>query len=197
LRGISISFFECGNVQLGELLSHGRARVAAPFMSACVIVTQLVISFSAAWTGRRASTAARKPFLLVEFGVLPIRGLLYTLTQSVPLLIAIQFLDGVANSIFGVVSMLVVLDRTRRTGRFNLVQGALSTTVGIGAALSNVMGGELIKRSGYDTSFLGLAAIAVVAFLIILFAVPETLDGQAGEPRHAEQLQHAEGQLPG
>jgi hypothetical protein len=42
-------------------------------------------------------------------------------------LIAIQLLDGLANAIFGVVSVLVVADRTRGIGRFNLVQGALAT----------------------------------------------------------------------
>src|SRR5580693_764050 len=41
--------------QLGEMLSKGTPRAAAPFMSACVIVTQLVITLSAAWIGKRAS----------------------------------------------------------------------------------------------------------------------------------------------
>ncbi len=37
--------------ELGEMLAHGRAKVAAPFMSACVIVTQFVIAVSG--LGRR------------------------------------------------------------------------------------------------------------------------------------------------
>ncbi len=160
---------------LGEMLARGRARTAAPFMAACVIVTQLVIACSAAWIGRRAGTSGRKPLLLVGFGVLPLRGLLYTLTQATGALIAIQILDGVANAIFGVVSILVVADRTRGTGRFNLAAGALATMVGIGAAVSTTIGGQLIERLGYRASFLGLAAIAVIAFTLLLFAVPETL----------------------
>lgn len=164
--------------QLGEMLAKGNARSAAPFMSACIIVTQLVITLSAAWIGRRAQTIGRKPLLLLGFGVLPIRGLLYTLTHTAGLLIAIQTLDGVANAIFGVVSILVIADLTRGTGHFNLASGALATMVGIGAALSATVGGQIIQRAGFSASFLGLAAIAVCAFGVLLFAVPETLNAK-------------------
>lgn len=164
---------------LGEMLARGRPRTAAPFMAACVIVTQLVIAVSAAWIGRRASMNGRKPLLLVGFGVLPVRGVLYTLTQATGTLVAIQVLDGVANAIFGVVSILVIADRTRGTGRFNLAAGALATMVGIGAAVSTTIGGQLIHRVGFHASFLGLAGIAVVAFSILLIGVPETMQKAA------------------
>ncbi len=160
---------------LGEMLSRGKPRTAAPFMAACVIVTQLVIAFSAVWIGRRAGAKGRKPLLLIGFGVLPVRGVLYTLTQATGALIAIQTLDGVANAIFGVVSILVIADLTRGTGRFNLAAGALATMVGIGAAVSTTIGGQLIQHEGFHASFLGLAAIAVLAFALLLFGVPETL----------------------
>jgi len=96
-------------------------------------------------------------------------------------LIAIQMLDGVANAIFVVVSILVVADRTRGTGRFNLVQGSLATAVGVGAALSNIFGGELIQHSSYRISFLSLGAIAALAFALLWIAIPETLP-EGGKP---------------
>ncbi len=162
--------------QLGEMLSRNTPRLAAPFMSACVIVTQCVIALSATWVGRRASLSGRKPLLLVAFGVLPLRGVLYTLTHAAGALIAIQILDGVANSIFGIVSILVIKDRTKGTGHFNFVAGVLATSVGIGAALSTAVGGILIQRMGYSASFLGLSTIAAIAFLLLWFAIPETLE---------------------
>ena len=168
--------------ELGEMLSKDNVRTAAPFMSACIIVTQLVITFSASWIGRKASTIGRKPLLLAGFGILPVRGILYTLTHVTSALVAIQVLDGIANSIFVVVSILVVADRTRGTGRFNLAQGALATMVGIGAALSNTLGGQIIERYGYKASFLGLAAIAAVAFGMLLLAVPETMESPRTQP---------------
>jgi len=161
--------------QLGEMLSHGTRATAAPFMSACIIVTQVVIMCFAPSIGRFANLHGRKPLLMVGFGVLPIRALLYALTHNTESLIAIQILDGVANAIFGVVSILVVADRTRATGRFNLVQGSLATAVGIGAALSTTFGGKLIQHFSYRISFLSLGAIAAIAFVLLWTAIPETL----------------------
>ncbi|AFL87973.1 arabinose efflux permease family protein [Terriglobus roseus DSM 18391] len=161
--------------QLGEMLSNGAQATAAPFMSACIIVTQIVIMCSAPAIGRFANMRGRKPLLLVGFGVLPIRALLYTLTHNTGGLIAIQLLDGVANAVFGVVSVLVIADRTRGTGRFNLVQGSLATAVGLGAALSTTFGGKLIQHFSYRISFLSLGAIAAFAFVLLWMAIPETL----------------------
>jgi MFS family permease len=161
--------------QLGEMLSKSNLKAAAPFMSACIVVTQLVIAVSATWIGRRAAAKGRKSLLLLGFGVLPLRGALYTLTHATVALIGIQALDGVANAIFGIVSILVIKDRTQGTGRFNLAAGALATMAGVGAALSTTVGGLLIQHLGYRASFLGLAGIALLALALLWFAVPETL----------------------
>ena len=190
---VLLTFFACAALfhlanaamlpQLGEMLAHGKPRLAAPLMSACVLVTQLVITFTAASTGRLAAGIGRRPLLLTGFGALVIRGCLYTFVHGNAALIAVQLLDGVANVIFGVVSALVVADRTRGTGRFNLAQGALGSFVGIGASLSTTLGGLLIKRFGYNASFLGLAGVGLVAFIVLLAFFPETLDKD-------EALQH-------
>ena len=171
-------FFHFANAamlpQLGEMLSRGSARSAAPFMSACIIVTQVVIMCSARFIGRFANLHGRKPLLLVGFGVLPVRAWLYTFIHATSGLIAVQFLDGVANATFGVVSILVVADRTSGSGCFNLVQGALATAVGLGAALSNGFGGKLIQHFSYRVSFLSLGGIAAIAFILLWLGVPET-----------------------
>lgn len=173
--------------QLGEMLSHGSRSTAAPFMSACIIVTQVVIMCFAPAIGRFANLHGRKPLLMIGFGALPIRALLYTLTHNTEALIAIQILDGVANAIFVVVSILVVADRMRGTGRFNLAQGSLATAVGIGAALSNTFGGELIQHFNYRISFLSLGGIAALAFLLLWTAVPETLSNSS-EPTNESSI---------
>jgi MFS family permease len=164
--------------QLGEMLAHGDKRTAGPLMSACVIVTQLVITVAAAGTGKLAAAIGRRPLLLVGFGALVVRGCLYTVVRGDAALIAVQLLDGVANVIFGVVSALVIADRTHGTGRFNLAQGALASFVGIGAAASTTWGGFLIQHFGYNTSFLGLAAVGLIAFLLLFAFFPETRTGQ-------------------
>jgi MFS family permease len=168
--------------ELGELLSRQQTRAAISFMTACVIVTQVIITFTAGWFGVLAHRHGRRRLLLIGFGVLPIRAVLYTLTHLPVALIAIQFLDGVANSIFTVVAILVIADRTQGTGRFNLASGALATAVGTGAALSNSFGGYLIQISGFRSSFLGLGAVGLAAFVMLFFLLPETAEAPAFTP---------------
>jgi predicted MFS family arabinose efflux permease len=167
---------------LGEMLAKGRGRSSMLFMSACVVTTQLVITLLASWSGRKAGTWGRKPLLLVAFGVLPVRGLLYTLTSKTALLVAIQIMDGIGAGIFGVVSVLVIADLTRGTGRFNLTLGAITTAVGIGAALSQVIAGSIVHHFGYHAGFLFLSAVALAAFGILYLFMPETRDRQFLHP---------------
>jgi MFS family permease len=161
---------------LGEMLSKGQGRASMMFMSACVVTTQVVVTFLASWSGIKARQWGRKPLLLIAFGVLPIRGILYTLTRSASSLIAIQVLDGVGAAIFGVVSVLVIADLTRGTGRFNLTLGAVTTAVGIGAALSQSIAGGIVHRLGYHWGFLFLAVVAAIAFSLLWLVMPETRD---------------------
>src|ERR1039458_10316338 len=126
------------------MLAKGQGRSSMMFMSACVVTTQLVITLLASWTGRKAGSWGRKPLLLVAFGALPVRGVLYTLTVNTGALVAIQILDGVAAGIFGVVSVLVIADLTRGSGRFNFPLGAIGMAVGIGAAFSQVIAGAIV-----------------------------------------------------
>lgn len=162
---------------LGEMLAHGRSvRLAPALLSACVIVTQVIVACSAPWIGQRANTWGRKPLLLLGFGVLPLRGVLYTLTDHPTVLIAIQILDGVGAVIFGVVSVLVIADLTRGTGRFNLAQSAIAAAVGVGASLSNTVAGYIVQRAGYNAGFLALAGVATLATALFWLLMPETLD---------------------
>ncbi|MGD0116961.1 MAG: MFS transporter [Candidatus Binatus sp.] len=164
---------------LGEMLAKGKGRSSMMFMSACVVTTQFTITLIAAYVGRAAGSWGRKPLLLIGFGVLPIRGILYTLTNSIYLLVGIQVLDGVGAGIFGVVSVLVIADLTRGTGRFNLTLGAIATAVGIGAALSQTIAGAIVHHSGYRAGFLLLSIVAAIAFSILWIFMPETLDESA------------------
>ena len=167
---------------LGEMLAKGKGRGSMLFMSACVVTTQLVVTLIAAWAGRTAGAWGRKPLLLIAFGALPVRAVLYTLTDNSVALVAIQILDGVAAGIFGVVSVLVIADLTQGSGRFNLTLGAISTAVGIGAAFSQVIAGAIAYHFGSSAGFLFLAAVAAVAFCVLYCFMPETRDQQFLNP---------------
>jgi predicted MFS family arabinose efflux permease len=159
---------------LGEMLAKGQGRNSMMFMSACIVTTQLTIVVIASWSGIKAGSWGRKPLLLIAFGVLPVRAVLYTLTSNTEALVAIQILDGIGAGIFGVVSVLVIADLTQGTGRFNFTLGAISTAVGIGASLSQVIAGSIVHYCGSSAGFLFLAAIASIAFVILYFFMPET-----------------------
>jgi predicted MFS family arabinose efflux permease len=176
---------------LGEMLAKGRGRSSMLFMSACVIVTQFVVTLISSWSGRKAGSWGRKPLLLIAFGVLPVRGLLYTLTSKTGLLVAIQIMDGIGAGIFGVVSVLVIADLTRGTGRFNLTLGAITTAVGIGASLSQFIAGAIVHNLGFQAGFLFLAAVALAAFAILYFCMPETRNIQP-----ADTISLAQGPAP-
>jgi MFS family permease len=163
---------------LGEMLAKGHGRSSMMFMSSRVVTTQLVITLLASWAGRKAGSWGRKPLLLIAFGVLPVRAVLYTLTANTEALVAIQVLDGVGAGIFGVVSVLVIADLTRGSGRFNLTLGAIATAVGIGASLSQTIAGAIVHHFGYNAGFLFLATIAAAAFAILVVFMPETRDQQ-------------------
>lgn len=179
---IAVILFHFANAAMlplvGQRLAQSKGLDPTVYMSACIIVAQLVMIPASTWSGRLAN-AGRKPIFLLAFGVLPIRGVLYTLNSNPYYLVSVQILDGVAGGIFGVLSVLMVADLTRGTGRFNLTQGMLSTAVGIGAALSNILAGYVVHTAGYNAGFLMLAAIAAVAFLVFWWFVPETKTEQA------------------
>lgn len=171
---------------LGELLATVDHANSALYMAACIIVAQAVMTPVALLAGRYAELWGRKRVLAIGFAVLPIRGLLYTMVRNPYALVAIQILDGIGAGIFGVVAVIVVADLARGTGRFNFIQGALNTGVSIGASVSNLMTGFIVKRSGYNTGFIVLAMIAAVALTSLLFAMPETKD--AGDDQNAYRM---------
>ena len=167
---------------VGELLSSAKHASPALDMSACIVIAQIVMIPMAAFAGRYCAVWGRKPVLLIAFAVLPLRAILYTLTRDSYLLVAIQALDGVGAGIFGVAWIIVVSDLAEGTGRFNLIAGAISTGVAIGASLSNVMTGFVVQHAGFNTGFLVLGAIALAAFAVLAFAMPETKDAGAPSP---------------
>jgi MFS family permease len=113
--------------------------------------------------------------------VLPIRAALYILSDNAFWLIGVQLLDGVGAGIYGALTPLVIADIMRGSGRFNLAQGAVATTMGIGASVSALFAGEMVDHFGYSASFLALGAAAAAAFVVYFLFMPETRDDHAPE----------------
>jgi MFS family permease len=147
-------------------------------VSAAIIVPQMIVAAVSPWAGRMAQTLGRRPVLLAGFAALPVRGLLFALLvwvgpAGLPL-VAIQLLDGVSASVFGLSLPLIAADATRRTGYLNLAIGSLGLAAGLGATASTTLAGLATDAFGAPVAFLGLAAAGAVAWLTILLAMPET-----------------------
>jgi MFS family permease len=174
----SITLFHFANAAmlplLGEKLAQSNKGVETLFMAACIIIAQIVMVPMAILVGHKADTWGRKPIFLAGFAVLPIRGVLYTLTQNPYALVSIQVLDGIGAGIFGALFFIVIADLTQGTGRYNLAQGAASASWGLGAALSNSIAGFIVDKAGFSAAFGFLAGCGFAAFLLLWIAMPET-----------------------
>lgn len=176
---LSVVIFHFANAAMVPLVSQKFAigsdtGMGFAFTSACIVAAQLFMIPMALLCGARADVWGRKVLFLGAFAILPIRGVLYTLWDNPYFLVAVQSLDGLANGIFGMIFLLILADITRGTGRFNVAQGALTTLIGVGASLSNVIAGWIVQLTSYSVAFLFLAAVAVVGALLFGFLMPET-----------------------
>lgn len=184
----TVALFHFGNAAMlplaGQVLAQTHPGTDAIALSACIIAAQFVM-VGVAWAVGQAMGRGigRKTIFLVALAVLPVRGVLFTLTDSPYGVVGIQLLDGVAAGIFGVISVVIAADLTRGTGRFNLAQGLVALCTGVGAALSNVVAGYVVQFSGFAAGFLFLAAVAGAALVFFWLAMPETAgDGDAPAP---------------
>jgi MFS family permease len=159
---------------VGQKLAAGHKDLATAMMSACIIAAQFIMLPIALAVGHYADRVGRRPILLIGFAVLPIRAVLFTLSDNAAWLIGVQLLDGVGAGIFGAITPLLIADLTRGTGRYNVAQGAVATVQGIGASLSGLAVGIIVDRLGYTAAFLESGAAAAIALGGLVVAMPET-----------------------
>jgi MFS family permease len=185
--GLCAMLFHFANAPLlplvGQKLATAYPKEATAMMSTCIIAAQLVMLPFALLVGRTAETWGRKPLFLAGFAILPIRAVLYTLSDNSFWLIGVQLLDGVGAGIFGALTPLVVADIMRGTGRYNLALGAVGTMVGIGASLSGLGAGVVVDHFGYSATFLTLGAAALLAVIVFALEMPETAELETASPQ--------------
>ena len=176
---VAVVLFHFGNAAMlplaGQMIAKVHPGMDVIALSACIIAAQLVMVVVASLVGRAMRAGVgRKKIFLIALAILPLRGVLFSLTNNPYAVVAIQLLDGVAAGIFGVIAVVIASDVMRGTGRFNLAQGLMALAVGVGAALSNVTGGFVVQNFGFPAGFLVLSVVAVAAFLFFAAFMPET-----------------------
>ena len=153
-------------------------------VSACIVIAQAVMLPIGVLVGRTADTWGHRRLFLVAFAALPLRAVLYTLSDNTAWLLGLQILDGLAAGIYGALVPLLVADITRGTGRFNMALGGVTTAQGIGGAVSGLLVGIIVDHLGYNAAFLTMGAVAGTALALFALYMPETaktLDGETLE----------------
>jgi Na+/melibiose symporter-like transporter len=178
--GLCVMLFDFANAPLlplvGQELAAAYPEEATAMMSACIVAAQAVMLLAALLVGRIADSWGRKPLFLAGFAILPIRAVLYTLSNNRFWLIGVQLADGVGAGVYDALTPLVIADIMRGAGRYNLALGAIATAQGIGASLSGLAAGEIVDHFGYSAAFLVLGAAAGVALIVFASRMPETAE---------------------
>ena len=173
-----IALFQLANAAMlplmGGILTMHANSWAAIIVAACVVVPQLVVVGMAPWVGRQSQSFGRRPLMLLCFGALIVRALLFAFVIDPFVVVAIQVLDGISAAIIGVMFPLVVADITRDTGRYSLGLGIVGSAVGVGAASSTILAGYLFDHFGRGPTFFTLAAVAAVGAMLVLVLMAET-----------------------
>jgi MFS family permease len=115
---------------LTQKLALAYPDAATALLAACVVTTQLVSVPTALLVGARAGTWGRKPILVAAFAALPLRGVLYTVSDDPAFLIAVQALDGIPLGILDALLALVLADTMGGTGRYNVARGGRGSRSG-------------------------------------------------------------------
>ncbi|WFU38737.1 MFS transporter [Bradyrhizobium sp. CB82] len=159
---------------MASVVTTRSSQWATVLIAGCIIVPQAIVALMSPSVGRKAQAWGRRPLLLIGFGALAIRGLLFATVRDPYVLVLVQVFDGITAAVFAVMIPLIVADVAFGSGHFNLAQGVVGTATGIGASLSTVLGGFISDRFGSSTAFVGLACVAAAGLLLILLVMPET-----------------------
>lgn len=187
---IGTALFHFANAPMLALASQKLALEAKGFesavTSAAIIVAQLA-TIPMAFLVMRADRIGAKPLLILAFAALPLRGILFAMVDDPSWMIAFQLLDGIGAGLFDVLLPLVLYGAVLGSGRYNMARGMLGAIQGVGGASSYAFAGSLVVWGGYSVAFAVLAGVGVIALLLILMAMPETVSSIRAES-HVEEL---------
>ena len=149
-----------------------------------VLSAQLVMVPVAWATGRLCDSWGRKPIMAVAFWVLPLRILSYTLAHNPHMVVFLQALDGIGAGIYSVAIVAFAADLTRGKGQFNSLLGVFATAQAVGGVVGPVVSGQVLQHLGFNATFIGFAALALLAATAFQLLVPET-QKKASDPEQA------------
>ena len=166
---------------IGEGLAAAKKGAATLWISALIVIPQVIVAILSPWIGYHSEAKGRRPLLLIGFAVEPARALLLAWSTQYPALVVVQLLGGISAAIINVLTIVVITDLTARTGRFNLARGLIGTMTAIAASLSTALTGYIDQAFGQWAAFSSIAALAGAATLLIWVFLTETKPAEYGD----------------
>jgi MFS family permease len=146
--------------------------------------------------GALAGRIGRKPILFISLAGFIVTNLLLAFVNVPALFILIRFVEGtlISGLMPATMSMVGDIIPQEKQGRWI---GFLTTAQAVGFALGPGIGGFLSQSLGFTSPFLLSAGIALLASLLAVFMVPETLPKEARAVASAPKANRGErGQQP-
>jgi predicted MFS family arabinose efflux permease len=168
---------------LGQRLADVGHGNATRWLAICVIVAQATmvgVAIAAGWAARRHN---RVWLFVLPCAVLPIRSVMAAFGWSPYWLVPIEMLDALGAGMLGVSIPILIADFTWGSGRTQTALGLVNTFQGIGASLSNALGGVLIAHLGWTSGFLALGVPSLFALAISLVLLRHSAPAHAGTVR--------------
>ena len=103
------------------------------------------------------------------FFALIVRGGVAANFANLPAMICVQVLDGVGAGVSGVIVPVIVAFMLRGSGHINAGLAFVLTCGGLGAALSNGVGGYFAQFHGYFAAYAFLGGVAACGLLLWVF----------------------------
>ena len=163
--------FQFVNASLVSVETQSLAKIsevsATTFLSYGIIIAQL-IAIPTAW-GTGILSKKISPQFCLAFGIamVLIRCLIFATCHDLQILVGAQILDGFAAGVIAVAPILALLGLTQGE-RSGTTAGFLATSIGLGAAVSNLASGYIVEGFGPNTLFLFMAGTAAVLLTTLL-----------------------------
>lgn len=125
-------------------------------------------------TGPLSDVLGRRKPLLYGMILYVFTSIIISFTQTMEMFIFLRFIQGLAGAAGMVISRAVVRDLysgSEMTKFFSL----LALVNGMAPILAPIVGAQLLKWFPWQSIFLGLAIIGIIAFLLVFFGLSETL----------------------
>lgn len=170
-----------GGVYLGLFLKTD-LHASDSLLSYAFIIGMVVWMLVVRPVGRMADRLGRKPLLVVGWAAMTLRLILVAVAQAPWQVLVSQVLDGMAQGFFIVVAAAWMTDRLADHKRVGEAQVLVGSALVTGSAIGPTLSGLVVEDLGYRGMFWLLAGIGMVATMIVVALVPESLRQPPNKP---------------